>query len=242
LSCATSEEKIERKQDNYGSRDGFLYAKNTEINQYMSTPGNKLLFRIARLRVMVSRLFAVVVILLVLFTTTSFKENGLADLLFETFGLFLLTVCSIGRLWALLYISGHKTNSVITEGPYSIVRHPLYVFSFIGAIGIGLASENILVLAALIIFYLSYYPLTIISEERTLAKKFGQVYLDYMRRTPRFVPKLSLYKSPPQVVINADIFLKNLASGMWFIWIFILLNLIETLQQNGQLPVLLRFP
>jgi len=191
---------------------------------------------------MVSRIFAVLVVLLAIFTAPSFKQGSWADMLLETSSLFLLTVCSIGRLWALLYISGYKSHEVITDGPYSIVRHPLYFFSSIGAIGIGLASENILVLAALVIFYLLYYPLTILSEERTLTGKFGQAYLDYIKRTPRFLPKPSLYKSPSQFVVNADIFLKNMATGMWFIWIFILLNFIETLQQNGQIPVLLRVP
>jgi protein-S-isoprenylcysteine O-methyltransferase Ste14 len=208
----------------------------------MSRQGSGLLFKIARLRVVVSRLFAAVIILLVLFTAPSFKQGSLPDTLFEIFGLFLLTVCSIGRLWAMLYISGHKTHAVITEGPYSVVRHPLYLFSLIGAIGIGLASENLLVLAAMIIFYLLYYPLTIISEERTLTEKFGQEYLDYIKRTPRFLPKLSLYKSPQQVMVNADIFLKNLAIATWFIWIYILLNFIEALQLNGQIPVLFKVP
>jgi protein-S-isoprenylcysteine O-methyltransferase Ste14 len=208
----------------------------------MGVHENRLLFKIARQRVVVSRIFAIVVILLVTFTAAPYKEGSLTDILFETFGLFLLTVCSMGRLWALLYISGYKKLELITEGPYSMVRHPLYVFSLIGAIGIGLASENILVLAVMVIFYLSYYPLTIFAEEKKLTEKFGQSYLDYIKRTPRFLPKLSLYKSSAQYQINADIFVKNLANGMWFIWIFILLNLIETLQQNGSIPVLLRLP
>ncbi len=208
----------------------------------MNIQKNGLLFKIARLRLVVSRIFAIAVILLATFTAASFKEGSLADILLETSGLFLLTVCSMGRLWALLYISGYKKLELITEGPYSMVRHPLYVFSLIGAIGIGLASENILVLAALLIFYLLYYPLTIFVEEKKLVDKFGQAYLDYIERTPRFLPKLSLYKSPPQVVVNADIFLKNIAIGMWFIWIFIALDFIEALQQGGLIPVLLRVP
>ena len=208
----------------------------------MSEQTDKLLFKIARSRVMVSRIFAVLVVLLVIFTMPSFKQGGFADTLLETSGLFLLTVCSMGRLWALLYISGKKTRELITDGPYSIVRHPLYLFNFIGAIGIGLASENILVLAAVIIFYLSYYPLTILSEEKTLTKKFGQAYIDYAKCTPRFLPKLSLYKSPSQVVINADIFLKNIAIGLWFIWIFLLFNFIEMLQTMGIIHALLRVP
>ena len=208
----------------------------------MSAHENRLLFKIARQRVVVSRIFAIVVILLVTFTAAPYKEGSLTDLLFETFSLFLLTICSMGRLWALLYISGYKKLELITEGPYSMVRHPLYVFSLIGAIGIGLASENILVLAVMVIFYLSYYPLTIFAEEKKLVDKFDQAYLDYAKRTPRFLPKLSLYKGSAQYQINADIFVKNLANGMWFIWIFILLNFIETLQETGYIPVLLKVP
>jgi protein-S-isoprenylcysteine O-methyltransferase Ste14 len=208
----------------------------------MSEQFNKLLFKIARLRIIVSRIFAVLVILLVIFTTSSFKKDGWLDVLFETSGLFLLSVCSIGRLWALLYISGKKSQEVITDGPYSIVRHPLYLFSFIGAIGIGLASKNILVLGILVVSYLSYYPLTILSEENYLAKKFGQMYINYMKKTPRFLPKLSLYKSPPQVVINTDMFLKNIAIGMWFVWVYIFFNIIEMLQTTGIIHVLLKVP
>ena len=201
-----------------------------------------MLFKIARWRVVVSRIFGVLAMLLAIFTTHSFGQNNPLDIIFEAVGLFLLTICSIGRLWALLYISGYKKLELITEGPYSIVRHPLYVFSLIGVIGIGLTSENILVLAALVIFYLSYYPLTIIVEEKKLTEKFGQAYLDYIKRTPRFLPKLSLYKSSPQIVVNADVFLKSIAVGMWFIWIFIALDFIEAFQENGFIPVFLRVP
>jgi protein-S-isoprenylcysteine O-methyltransferase Ste14 len=202
----------------------------------------KLLFKIARQRVVVSRIFGVLVMLLAIFTTHSFSQESPIDITFEAMGLFLLTICTIGRLWALLYISGHKKLELITEGPYSMVRHPLYVFSLIGAIGIGLTSENILVFAALVIFYLSYYPLTIIVEEKKLVDKFGQAYLDYIERTPRFLPKLSLYKSSSQVVVNTDIFLRSIAIGMWFIWIYIALDVIEAMQMNGLIPVFLRVP
>jgi protein-S-isoprenylcysteine O-methyltransferase Ste14 len=208
----------------------------------MSDRGKNLLFKFARMRLIWSRIFTFLVILLITFTQSPIKQDGLLDFFFEAAGLFMLSVCSAGRLWALLYISGRKTQEVITDGPYSIVRHPLYLFSFIGAIGVGLASENILVLASLVIFYLSYYPLTILSEEKKLTDKFGQAYLDYIKHTPRFVPKISLYKSPPQIVINGDIFLRNLATGMWFVWFYILLQFIETLQQNGMIPVLFKMP
>jgi protein-S-isoprenylcysteine O-methyltransferase Ste14 len=208
----------------------------------MSEQTDKLLFKIARLRIMVSRIFAILVILLVIFTASSFEQNGWIDILLETSGLFLLSICAAGRLWTSLYISGKKSQEVVVDGPYSIVRHPLYFFSFIGAIGIGLASKNILVLGVLVIFYLSYYPLTILSEENVLTKKFGQAYLDYAKRTPRFLPKLSLYNSPSFVSINVDMFLKNITTVMGFIWIYILFDFIEIIQQTGIIHVLLRVP
>jgi protein-S-isoprenylcysteine O-methyltransferase Ste14 len=184
----------------------------------------------------------VLIVLLALFTTHSFGENTFINMFLEAFGLFLLTVCSMGRLWALVYISGYKARDIITDGPYSIVRHPLYLFSFLGAIGIGMASENVLIMAILLIFYLFYYPFTILAEEHKLTEMFGQAYIDYAKRTPRFLPKFSLYKKPGLYQINADTFVRSLAGGMWFVWIYILFDFIEMLQKMGLLPVLLRVP
>ncbi|MBN2019779.1 MAG: isoprenylcysteine carboxylmethyltransferase family protein [Sedimentisphaerales bacterium] len=202
----------------------------------------QIITRIADFRIAATRIMTIFIMLLAIFSTHSFSQNGVIDIVFETSGLFLLTICSVGRLWALLYIGGYKRRELITEGPYSITRNPLYLFSLIGAIGIGLASENLLVLSALVIFYIAYYPITILAEEKKMTETFGQTYLDYMRRTPRFLPRFSLYKRDDQNKINADVFLKNLANGMWFIWIFIALHLIEMLQQGGYIPVFLKVP
>jgi protein-S-isoprenylcysteine O-methyltransferase Ste14 len=182
------------------------------------------------------------IVLLALFASHSFGEDTFINMFLKAFGLFLLTVCSMGRLWALVYISGYKSREIITDGPYSIVRHPLYLFSFLGAIGIGMASENVLIMAILLIFYLFYYPFTILAEEHKLTEMFGQTYIDYAKRTPRFLPKFSLYKKPGPYQINADTFVRGLAGGMWFVWVYILFDFIEMLQKMGLIPVLLRVP
>jgi protein-S-isoprenylcysteine O-methyltransferase Ste14 len=209
---------------------------------FITTQGSKIILAIANSRIIASRIFGVVILLFVLFTGHSFAQGTIIDILFELSGLFLLSICSLGRLWSLMYISGNKRRELVTEGPYSIVRHPLYLFSLIGAFGIGLASENLLVLGLIIVFYLLYYPFTILAEEKKMTKKFGDVYREYMKKTPRFIPKLSLYKEPQLYEVKAATFVRNFVDGMWFIWLFMLLHFAEMLQESGYLPVLLKIP
>ena len=210
---------------------------------YTVTDHNKrILFVIARARIYISRLFSVLILLLAIFTGHSFSQNGLVDITFEVIGLFLLTICSMGRLWALMYISGNKSQEIVTDGPYSIIRHPLYFFSLIGAAGIGLVSENLLILAMILVYYVAYYPFTILAEEKKLEDKFGQAYIEYKSKTPRFLPRLSLYHGPYFYTVNAETFVKNFLNGMWFVWIFILFHIIEMAQDAGYLPVYWRIP
>ena len=211
-------------------------------NSSIATQKNRIIFAIAKSRVIVTRIFGLLVLLLLLFTGHSFSQGGKIDILSEITALFLLSICSFGRLWALLYISGNKRRELVTEGPYSMVRHPLYLFSLIGVVGIGLASESLLVLALIIIFYLFYYPFTILTEEVELTKKFGNSYLEYMKKTPRFLPKFSLYKEPERFSVKTNAFLPNFVDSIWFIWIFVLMHFIEMLQDSGFLPVFLRIP
>jgi protein-S-isoprenylcysteine O-methyltransferase Ste14 len=194
------------------------------------------------MRVLVSRAFGVVIVLLLLFTGHSFEDDTWTDKLLEISGVLLLSLCSLGRLWALMYVSGHKSEKLITEGPYSTVRHPLYLFTFIGVIGIGLASENVLVLGSLAAFSLSYYPLTIVAEERRLREKFGQDYSEYAEHTPILIPNISLYREPEHFDVKTTKFVRNFVDAMWFIWAFPVLHLIEMLQSQGILPVILKVP
>jgi hypothetical protein len=65
-------------------------------NRIIPTPEKGALFRIAKSRVVVSRIFGTAVLLLLLFTGHSFGQESMPDLLFEVAGLFLLSVCSLG--------------------------------------------------------------------------------------------------------------------------------------------------
>ena len=45
--------------------------------------------------------------------------------------------------WSSLYIAGRKGRELVTVGPYSTCRNPLYFFSIVGAAGMGAQSGSL---------------------------------------------------------------------------------------------------
>lgn len=146
-------------------------------------------------------------------------------------------IASLGRLWCSLYISGHKNNTLVTVGPYSMCRNPLYFFSLVGAVGVGLATETLSVPLIAVVFFSLYYPVVIRSEEARLARLHGEKFESYVRTTPSFFPRLSNLKEPEEYHVKPVIFRNNLFHALWFIWIIGILELIESLHEAGILPM-----
>src|ERR1700694_4620271 len=55
----------------------------------------------------------------------------------EWIGISCIVFAIVGRTWSSLYIGGRKTRTLVSVGPYSVSRNPLYVFSIIGGVGVG---------------------------------------------------------------------------------------------------------
>lgn len=83
----------------------------------------------------------------------------------------------------------HREETLVTSGPYHYVRHPIYLGAFTFVIALALVAANwLLLLPALAITILMYTQVA--NEEAMLIDKFGADYLEYMKRTPRFIPRL----------------------------------------------------
>jgi hypothetical protein len=160
----------------------------------------------------------------------------------DLFCFLLVLVAAFGRLWALAYISGHKSRDLITVGPYSMVRNPLYLFSFIGALGIGIFTWNILVLALILGMFCIYYPFVIRGEEERLRDFHGSTLDDYLSRVPMFVPKPSLYRDEESYTIDTRLFLRSFFQVVWFPLIYFFLDVVARLHATGALPVLRTIP
>jgi len=122
--------------------------------------------------------------------------TSIESLKMSIMGFVLVVFGSLGRIWASLYIEGHKTKNLITAGPFSMVRNPLYFFSLIMLLGFSLALKSIyLPLSLLLIFVIFHIP-TIANEEKKLQNIHGEKFEDYVRSTPRLIPNIFKYKKP----------------------------------------------
>ncbi|MBA2482300.1 MAG: isoprenylcysteine carboxylmethyltransferase family protein [Planctomycetes bacterium] len=196
----------------------------------------------ARYRIRVSRTFAVFAIAILLLTGHSWPYRSAIDLACAALGFVLITVCTLGRLWSLAFISGRKDAMLVQDGPYSCTRNPLYVFSLVGAIGLGLASRNVAVFAIILLFFFLYYPAVIMHEERFLGERHGGAFHDYVRRVPRFLPKWSLYHEPESYTVQVRTYRRTFLDAMWFLWGFLVLEAIERFKELGLIQVQFTLP
>ena len=166
--------------------------------------------------------------------------------LFE--GLFMLGGCTcavigaLGRAWASLFISGKKDQTLIHVGPYANCRNPLYFFSFIGSLGVGLGSETITIPTVIVIMFVIYYKLVIKDEKKRLEELFGEEYRSYKAKTPCFFPKFNgaTSKLDDHYDVNPRIFYRRLFDCAWFVIFIGILEFSEAMNELNWLPSLFK--
>lgn len=174
-------------------------------------------------------------------TISSAWANATVPVYIEMAGIGLIWAGIVGRLWSTLYIGGHKADMVIVDGPYSVMRNPLYFFSTVAAIGVGMQTGTIT--AGLVFGILSALAFHIVTlrEEKFLLGKFGEPYAAYCASVPRFIPKPALYRDRDTMTISTKRLYNTLLDGLVFFISLPLFELAEYLQKSGILPVLSRW-
>ncbi len=94
-------------------------------------------------------------------------------------------------VWALVYLRRSfsilpEARRLVTGGPYSISRHPLYLGEAVAGIGVTLPTIGVPG-AFLVAAFLAAQFLRIRYEERVLERQFPE-YGEYGRRVPRYLP------------------------------------------------------
>lgn len=77
-----------------------------------------------------------------------------------------------------------------TDGLFSHSRNPLYLGNVLEILGLAILSNSLIFLVIMFPFFVFIYQSIIIAEEDFLYKKFGQEYLEYKKRVPRWLPNL----------------------------------------------------
>lgn len=99
------------------------------------------------------------------------------------------SIRTLGEQWSLAarVVEGHK---LVTQGPYSIVRNPIYTGMFGMLLATGLAlSHWIGLLFAITMFALGTF-IRVRSEEKLLREMFGSEFDEYARRVHAVIPLL----------------------------------------------------
>ncbi len=96
---------------------------------------------------------------------------------------------TLGTQWSLgaRLIQGHK---LITEGPYRLVRNPIYTGMFGMLLATGLAVSHWVGLLIAIAVYALGTLVRVRSEEKLLRGAFGAEFDSYARRVPAVIPFL----------------------------------------------------
>jgi len=94
----------------------------------------------------------------------------------------------LDRQWSIA-LELQEDHKLITSGPYSYVRHPMYLGLFIYNIGLMMISLDVLVILFFaFINWVNYRRIP--REEEMLIQEFGDEYLEYIKRTGGLLPHL----------------------------------------------------
>ena len=75
-----------------------------------------------------------------------------------------------------------------TTGAYGLTRNPMYFGLNAAFWGIGFVTDDLSVLIGAFIWSSLNYLSVTLWEEKQMFEKFGDEYLEYKKRVPRFIP------------------------------------------------------
>lgn len=93
-------------------------------------------------------------------------------------------------------IEGQVAESLNTTGLYSLIRNPLYLGNYFMWLAIAMLTGNIWFVIIFSLVFWIYYERIVYAEETFLRDKFGDVYLEWAKKTAVFLPKHFKYKKP----------------------------------------------
>lgn len=114
----------------------------------------------------------------------------------EIAGLVMYVAGFLLMAWALITLGRHyqlggsaprSEDKLVGEGPYKLVRHPMYAAALGIAVGLACLSQSWAFFGVFCIYLALILPL-ISMEEDGLRKAYGEQYVTYLRKTRKLIP------------------------------------------------------
>ena len=93
----------------------------------------------------------------------------------------------LGRNWSIT-LEIRERHRLVSEGPYALVRHPMYTSFMLMGLGQALLLSNWVAGPAGLVGFAVLFFLRVDREEHMMSESFGPEYLAYMDRTKRLIP------------------------------------------------------
>jgi protein-S-isoprenylcysteine O-methyltransferase Ste14 len=101
--------------------------------------------------------------------------------------IFYLSHAQLGKHWSPL-LETHSEHTIIRQGLYKYVRHPMYSSLLLGLLGTLFMTNNWLATLLMSIGVFVFIFLRLPREEAFMQARFGADYLAYQRQTKRLFP------------------------------------------------------
>jgi len=191
-------------------------------------------------RIALLRLSFLPLLPIALFVGRTWSDSSWADYALDWGGYLLILAGVLIRFWATLYIGARKSVQLVEEGPYSLCRNPLYLGTLVIVVGVALCLESVVLLLALLLFYVPLHLLVVRDEERRLAQRFGEPYARYCAAVSRFWPSWAHFRSSATLAVSLRAIRRGAIELVCVLLIPPLADLVEHLHHLGLLPVLWR--
>ncbi len=117
------------------------------------------------------------------------QSTAIALLVAGAAGLFAASARALGANWSIVART-RSDHQLVRNGPYALVRHPIYLGLLLFLLGLAVALGHFAQLIAAIPVFLIGTAIRTRIEDRLLETKFGDEYRDYGRTTPALIPKI----------------------------------------------------
>lgn len=100
-------------------------------------------------------------------------------------GLIVYASGSIPYVISTLNFASTLSNEPIVKGVYKISRNPMYFFSALALLGMGIVCAP-WIMIMLAILYAAVNHLTVFAEEKYCSEKYSEYCCEYMKNVPRY--------------------------------------------------------